>query len=139
MNLRQDMYHENKNAEKTHHQRILIIEKENHHALWLCEYLVSKGYDVSIAANFGEGLTVLQTRPIDGILLNLDGGSGNALDMVAVIRTQYAQIPMFVMSEHPDRQTIGNSFSNGVKGFLAKPILYDQLQSTLFAIERQHV
>ena len=114
---------------------ILLIENDLHNATWLREYLVSKGYDVSIATDELEILRILRSQTIVGIFLSMDDSLVPHLELIKSIRVQYCKIPIIIMATEINRTEMQNAFLEGVKGCVFKPFVYDQIQETLFIFE----
>lgn len=128
---------ESKEQEEIGSRRILVIEEEEQNALWLVEYFTLKGYSVSLASKGRDGLHVLNTSPICGLLLSLDDAEEVGRDLVHYVRKYFPDVALFVMSRDLDSEIVGPLFNSGVRGLISKPILYDQLQEVVFEFQRQ--
>ena len=115
---------------------ILIVEGDNQNALWLKHYFQDKGYVVSIVINSRDGIHVLNTQSISGVLVSLDDAEENRMDFLNYARTYFPDVTVYAMSQELNSESIEGSFEEGVKGFLPKPILYDRLQEVLFEFQR---
>lgn len=131
--------HKTNHPQKPHAKEILILEEDSQNATYLNEFLGSKGYHVSIAKHEEEGWQVLQTQNVDGILLSLDDTTKSGQEIVRSLRNRYSHIPLVVMGTELNRQTVRETFKEGVKGYISKPIFYNQLNEALFIFEGQYI
>lgn len=137
MDLGLDICHKNNQSKTPRAKDILIVEPDRHNATYLNDFLISKGYQVSIATHEEEGLHILETQTVSGILLSLDDTNRAGRQIVRDIRAHYSHIPLVVMGTELTRRTIREAFGEGVKGFMSKPLFHDQLNEALFIFEGQ--
>ena len=120
---------------RTMAKHLLILEEEKNILADLQTYLGAKGYGIYIADNVKHGFEVLDTFRIDGVLLSLDMFKRNNLQTLNDLRSHYPKIPVIAMSSDPSRNLVMESFAEGVRGHLAKPIVHQQLEEALFIFE----
>ena len=116
-------------------KKLLVIEGEEGISGSLQTFLGSKGYVVFLADNVREGLELLDSRHIAGVLLSLDMLDISDLQVLNDLRSQYPQIPVISMSWSPSRKLLMQAFAGGVRGHISKPIVHEQLREALFIFE----
>jgi DNA-binding response OmpR family regulator len=103
-------------------KRILIVDDQETIILFLRDRLVKLGFEVETASNGQEGLEVLRTKPINGILLDLEMPVMDGLTMLNRLRQQFNTVPVIVMSADPTRTTMIKAIEGGARDYLFKPI-----------------
>ncbi len=128
---------ESKEQEGIGSRQILVIEEEQQNAQWLDGYLNLKGYGVSLARNGRDGIHILNTNAICGMILSLDDREEGRMDLVHYVRKYFPDVAIFVMSKGVDSEIVGRLVESGVRGLIVKPIVYDHLQEVVFEFQRQ--
>jgi DNA-binding response OmpR family regulator len=103
-------------------KRILIVDDQETIVLFLRDKLEQLGFEVAIASNGLEGLEVLKTVSINGILLDLEMPVMDGLTMLNRLRQQSTTVPVVVMSADPTRSTMIKAIKSGARDYLFKPI-----------------
>jgi DNA-binding response OmpR family regulator len=103
-------------------KRILIIDDQETIILFLRERLEKLGFEVTSTSNAVEGLEVLSTESINGILLDLEMPIMDGLTMLNRLRQQSTTVPVVVMSADPTRSTMIKAIEGGAQDYLFKPI-----------------
>jgi CheY-like chemotaxis protein len=101
---------------------ILVVDDQETIILFLRDRLEKLGYKVTTASNGLEGLEVLKTEPITGILLDLEMPFMDGLTMLNRLRQKFSTIPVIVMSADPTRSTMIKAIEGGARDYLFKPI-----------------
>ena len=109
-------------------KQLLILEEEKSIVASLEQFLEPKGYVIYIADNVRHGIEVLNSLPVNGVLLSLDMFGAPDLRMLNDLRVQHPRIPIIAMSSNPTRKLILETFAVGVRGHLSKPIVNEQLR-----------
>ena len=86
------------------------------------------GFEVKTATNGVEGIEVLRTESINGILLNLEMPVTNGLTMLSRLRQMATTIPVIAMSADPTRSAMIKAIESGAEDYLFKPISGDILK-----------
>ena len=94
-------------------KRILIVDDQDTIALFLRERLEKLGFNVTTASNGVEGLKVLRTESINGILLDLEMPIMDGLTMLNRLRKKSSPVPVIVMSADPTRSTMIKAIEDG--------------------------
>lgn len=109
---------------------ILVVEDDPSLADMLKTAFKTWGYDVRVARNGEEGLEVVATQPVDGILLDIHMPIMDGRTMLDELRWMGNQLPVWVMSEGTDRQALQQFLLEGAQGFYIKPFQLQSLQQT---------
>ena len=109
---------------------ILVVDDDRSVASLLKSALLAWGYKVYVARNGQEGLKVLETRSIDGILLDMHMPIMNGPTMLDELRWMGYQLPVWMMSSGADRQDLRQLLHEGAQGFFVKPVKLKSLQQS---------
>jgi CheY-like chemotaxis protein len=106
---------------------ILIVDDDRDVLLFLEDRLNALGYDVLAATNGQEGLAVIQSQSVDGVLLDLDMPVMGGIHMLENLGRSSATPPVIVMSANDHRSELQQAVIKGAMDFLMKPIVHDEL------------
>lgn len=112
---------------------ILIVEDEQDIVLMVRLGLRLSGHDC-IHSETGEGgLDLLDTQPVDGILLDIRLPGMDGWEVLERIRARpaLAHVKTVIMSAHTDSITIERARELGCIAYLTKPFTIAQLRSTV--------
>lgn len=107
---------------------ILLVEDDRAVAEMLEATFRAWGYKVLIARNGQEGLEILTSQSVDGILLDMHMPIMNGLTMLDELRWIGYQLPVWMMSGESDAQTLRQLLHEGAQGFYIKPFQPQSLQ-----------
>jgi two-component system, NarL family, invasion response regulator UvrY len=102
--------------------RVLIVDD---HAVVRAGFkqLIDTTDDLSVAAEAGtaaEALALVQSGSCDVVLLDISLPDASVLDTVAAIRRRQSEIPILIVSMHPEEQYAVNLLRAGASGFFSK-------------------
>lgn len=103
-------------------KHLLIVDDQLDIVLFLKDRLEDYGYEISTAANGAEGLQIVETQPIDGIILDLEMPVMDGLTMLKHLRKRLLRPPVIVMSTDPTGSPMAEAIVNGAQDYLFKPI-----------------
>jgi CheY-like chemotaxis protein len=106
---------------------ILIVDDDKDVLLFLSDRLNALGYDVLSATNGQEGLEVLQSRSVDGVLLDLNMPVMGGIAMLEKLGNTSTTLPVIVMSATHHQSELQQAIINGAMDFFVKPISQDEL------------
>jgi len=86
------------------------------------------GFEVKTATNGVEGIEVLRTESINGILLNLEMPVMDGLVMLNRLLKMATTIPVIAMSADPTRSAMIKAIESGAEDYLFKPVSGDILK-----------
>lgn len=101
---------------------ILIIDNEIDIIHFLKDRLEEIGYEISTAGNGEEGLKIIETQRIDGIILDLEMPIMDGLTMIKHLQKRLDRIPIIVMSADPTGSLMIEAIKKGAQDYLFKPI-----------------
>jgi len=85
------------------------------------------------AAEFGEAkdtpqaLTLMQQQPWDVVILDVTMPGSSGLEALRQIKDMYPEVPVLVLSMHPEDQYAARAFREGAAGYLTKEAAPDEL------------
>ena len=107
---------------------ILVVEDDRAVADMLEAAFRTWGYEVLVARNGQEGLDVVATQSVDGILLDMHMPMMDGRTMLDELRWMGYQLPVWMMSGGTDRQALRQLLHEGAQGFFIKPFQLKSLQ-----------
>ncbi len=109
---------------------ILVVEDDRAVAEMLEAAFRTWGYEVLVAKNGQEGLDVVATQSVDGILLDMHMPIMDGRTMLDELRWMGYQLPVWMMSGGTDRQALLQLLHEGAQGFFIKPFQLQSLQQS---------
>lgn len=110
--------------------RILVVEDEPSVAGLLSNVLENLGYEVLKARNGREGLDVVASHAIDGILLDMHMPEMDGRTMLDELRWLGYRMPVLVMSGGLDLPALRQLLNEGAQGFFLKPVTLESLKQS---------
>ncbi len=117
-------------------QRILLIEDDSRLAAMVSEYLGGAGYRVSLAAEGGAGLRMLEREPFDALVLDLSLPDIDGLELCRRLRAKH-DIPVLMLTARGDAADRIVGLELGADDYLPKPFEPRELLARLRAILRR--
>ncbi|MFV0680789.1 response regulator [Ottowia sp.] len=121
-------------------QRLLMIEDDARLAAMVKEYLVQSGYDVTHAADGQSGLTAVQDKPFDLIVLDLMLPDMDGLEICRRIRAlpgDTARVPVLMLTAKGDAMDRIIGLELGADDYLPKPFEPRELLARIRAVLRR--
>jgi len=112
---------------------ILVVEDNQLNRELLCDWLEVEGYEVRSAADLKASYEVFAKRLPDAVLLDINLGSENGLDLLAWIRQkpQMCEIPVIAVTAHALVTEQEGILQAGCRACLSKPIDFPLLRQEL--------
>jgi two-component system cell cycle response regulator DivK len=112
---------------------ILVVEDNQLNRELLCDWLEVEGYEVWSAADLKTSREVLGKRIPQAVLLDINLGAENGLDLVAWMRQQpdYRDIPVVAVTAHALVSEQTQILQAGCRACLSKPIDFQLLRIEL--------
>ena len=112
---------------------ILVVEDNQLNRELLCDWLEVEGYEVWSAADLKSSYEVFSKRLPDAVLLDINLGKDNGLDLVAWIRQkpETRQIPVIGVTAHALVAEQERILEAGCGACLSKPIDFQLLREEL--------
>ena len=112
---------------------ILVVEDNQLNRELLCDWLEVEGYEVRSAADLKASYEVFAKRLPDAVLLDINLGSENGLDLLAWMRQkpQMRKIPVIAVTAHALVTEQEGILQAGCRACLSKPIDFPLLRQEL--------
>ena len=112
---------------------ILVVEDNQLNRELLCDWLEVEGYEVWCAADLKASYEVFAKRLPDAVLLDINLGSENGLDLLAWMRQkpQMREIPVIAVTAHALVTEREGILRAGCRACLSKPIDFPLLRQEL--------
>lgn len=110
---------------------VLIIDDEPSLRDGLKEFLDDEGYDVHLAANGNEGLTVFQRLKPDLVVTDLRMPGISGMELIRHIKTAHRDTAVIVITGYGSMESAVDAIRLDVFDFITKPIDLDKLKETL--------
>jgi len=88
---------------------------------------------VSEAASADELLTMLRSRPIDVLVLDLSLGLRSGIDLITVVKSEFPRLPIVILSMHPEDLFAVRALRAGASAYVEK---HSPPEALLTAIRR---
>lgn len=114
---------------------LLLIDDDDAFLSMLSRVLQRKGLSVSIAASPELALEIVNdtSRPIDGIVLDLNLGGCSGLKWIPTLREKLPDTPILVLTGYASITTAVDAIKLGATQYLAKPADADSILAALQA------
>ena len=117
--------------------QILIADSDRSYRRRLYQLLRREGYSVLQASGGEVVLKVLETSYIDFIILGDNLTDLNAYDLMGQLRDTYSEMPLMVLTERKDRESLRKSYMAGVDEYLPKNVDDEELLLRIRAVLRR--
>ncbi len=114
-------------------QRVLIVEDNPANRELLQDWLEIEDYEVWCVADLEASYEILETKPPDVVLLDINLGAENGLDLVAWMRRKpnFDNIPVIAVTAHALATEQERILQAGCVACLSKPIDFKDLREEL--------
>ena len=117
--------------------QILIADSDRSYRRRLYQLLRREGYSVLQASGGEDVLKVLETSYSDFIILGDNLTDLNAYDLMGQLRDTYSEMPLMVLTERKDRESLRKSYMAGVDEYLPKNVDDEELLLRIRAVLRR--
>jgi DNA-binding NtrC family response regulator len=101
---------------------ILLIDDDEGTLFGFSKYLSGTGYEVVGASTLKEAQESLDSHRFDTLLLDLNLPDGNGIDWIPVLKKDYPEIPVVVITGKGDIPIAVEAMRRGAVNFLTKPV-----------------
>ncbi len=110
--------------------KILVVDDCRVTTLHLVKVLSMAGYNTTLtASNYDEAMQVLEAAyqtemPVDLILMDVQmpGTDGIAATLTIKSHNNYEDVPIIIVTNHSDEETLDRGFAAGASDFIVKPV-----------------
>ncbi len=110
---------------------ILIVDDDDIFRKLLIDILSDRGYKLLEAPSGETALEVIEKQKPDVAIVDVDLPTMNGIELAKIIKGQYPQFPIVMITGYAALYTPADVLSIGVEAFLQKPIAMDKLLSVL--------
>jgi len=119
---------------------ILIVDDDAGACRILALVLEAKGYGVETVLSAGEATAVLQKRPFDLVLLDIQLPHSQGLDLLPRLKERHSDLEVIVMTGYASVDSAMRAFHEGASGYVTKPLnMAKVLRSIREALEKQRL
>jgi two-component system KDP operon response regulator KdpE len=108
---------------------ILIVDDEAIVRRVLGDALEHAGYRIRLAAGGAEALEILNTTSVDLLLLDLQLGDTDGVEVMRQVRTRWSGLPILILTAHGSLSSAIEAVRHDAADYLLKPIGVDALRS----------
>jgi DNA-binding response OmpR family regulator len=120
--------------------KILVVDDEPYIGDLLERYLTPEGYNCRVVRNGEEALAELKSTKIHLVLLDIMMPGMSGIDLLTIIRTQYADVAVVMVTGVDNRDTGVLAVELGAYGYIVKPFERNEiLINVANAIERRRL
>jgi len=113
---------------KESHERILVVDDEEHVRVLFSRILQKEGYEVDCASSGTEAIEKMAQNSFDLVLTDLKMDGIDGLDLVKKGKTVNHELPFILISGYGTAQTAASAAKEGADIFLMKPIDMSELK-----------
>jgi DNA-binding response OmpR family regulator len=117
--------------------RILLVEDEKRMAEALCEILRLEKYQVDHYANGLDGLTAIESKIYDIVILDVMLPDMNGYEISKRVRSQGIATPILMLSAKAELDDKVTGLDSGADDYLTKPFMTKELLARLRALARR--
>lgn len=117
---------------------ILLAEDDVNLSTVLADYLRSRDFQVTTAADGHEAWETLSKKHFDVLLTNISMPKMNGWQLIKAVRDSNQQLPIIIISAKTDREDIIRGYQLGCDDYLTKPFSMDILICKIEAILRRY-
>lgn len=109
--------------------RVLVVEDEPRIAHFLGKALRLDGHEVVVAEDGEVAVFLALTEPFDAVVLDLTLPGRSGLEVLAAVHAERPSVPVLMLTGRDDPAARRACMAAGAAGFLAKPLVVDELRS----------
>lgn len=119
--------------------RILAIETNYEQASWISSVLLSNGFEVFATTEGDVALAEMNNHRYDFIVMNEDVEDMNGLQLLRLIRTRNADVPIVMIASCLNSANASGAILSGADDFIQRPVRIDELVARIRAVARRAV
>ncbi len=119
------------------HERILIVEDHPDLLKEMSEVLIEAGYQVQTATKGADAMVLAQQSTFDLVLADIFLPDGSGIEFFRQIREHQPDLAGVVVTVHSSWELALDAWRAGFVGFLVKPIVPEQLLTSVFSALEQ--
>jgi len=116
--------------------RILVVDDDPSVAEVLAASVRADHHEALVALDAAEALNILESVPIDGVVLDIVMPDMGGLAALSRIRSRHPMLPVVMLSGHADDELVREALALGAIEVLRKPVALANLVNTLTRLRR---
>ena len=109
-------------------ERILVVDDDAIIVDSLREFLLLEGYDAEGAEDFDAALTLLEKRPYQIIISDVNMPDGDGFELLRVVKQRYPDIVVIIITGYGTIESAVEAIKLGAYDYLTKPIIDDEIR-----------
>jgi EAL domain-containing protein (putative c-di-GMP-specific phosphodiesterase class I) len=118
--------------------RVLVVDDEVALGELFATILGEAGWQIDIAHSGAEALSLLGARPYEVVLSDIDMPGMNGLQLLKAVRAQDLDLPVLLVTGHPQLESAVQALEEGALRYLLKPVALDALTQAVGGAARLH-
>ena len=114
--------------------RILLAEDDHNLGSLLQEYLIAKGYDVTLAKDGNQGLDIFLSQEFNFCILDVMMPKKDGFSLAKEIRTKSPEVPILFLTAKSMQEDTIKGFEVGADDYMTKPFSMEELLLRIKAI-----
>jgi len=111
--------------------RILIVDDAPPILMLLSKMLTGEGYEVEEAKNGAEAVKLLQTKPFDLMISDINMRPVNGVELLQKTRKAYPKMGVIMLTAYESMFTADQAKENGAFAYIVKPFKSAKLLETI--------
>lgn len=107
--------------------KVLVVDDDKSFREMLEEFLLTKDYDVTLAADGKEAIQKVNEAPPELILCDLKMPEMNGLEVLTLVKKTHPEITFIMMTAYGDMSTWAEALGEGAYEFINKPFLPEEM------------
>lgn len=118
----------NENLQLNQQIKVLVLDDEVNFTEEVEEFLQANGFVSFTANNVQKGRSILKTKDIDLMILDVRLKGINGLDVLKEVKAEYPKLEVIIVSAHGDMETVIKALRYGAIDYLKKPFRLVDIQ-----------
>ncbi|CAB5165550.1 hypothetical protein D3OALGB2SA_5726 [Olavius algarvensis associated proteobacterium Delta 3] len=110
---------------------ILVVDDNVEVRLLIEKMLARNGFDVQTASDVPSASRLVRSHPFDTVITDFVMPDVDGLDLLKIIRDRYPNLPVILMTGYATAEAATQALRLDAYDFLTKPIVYQELMSTV--------
>lgn len=120
-------------------RRVLVVEDESRLRDMLQRAVRDMGFEIAIAGSAEAGMRILEDRPIDILMVDLNLPGMGGMDMLQIVHRRWPDIQPIVLTGFGDLETARQAMHMNAVDFLTKPCALGDLEVSLERARQRRV
>jgi DNA-binding NtrC family response regulator len=110
---------------------LLLVDDDRHVLSSMADWLREQGYKVDTAGTFAEGVTALDRKAFDVVLVDIRLGDGDGFDLLAHSRRVRPDAAVILLTGYGSVEAAVEAIRQGAFDFLTKPLIDQELEMAI--------